>query len=89
MISETSKIWSKSGPVDLLIITKMLQTIQEQVWEHPGKCYLCQSVTQQKNEHFRTNVCPWFHVFRLFCFSLCVILSTYFKNIFVEMRIEK
>ena len=29
MISGTSKIWSKSGPVDLLIITKMLQKIQE------------------------------------------------------------
>ena len=29
MISGTSKIWSKSGPVDLLIITEMLQEIQE------------------------------------------------------------
>ena len=36
MILGTSKIWSKSGPVDLLIITKMLQRIQEQLWNHPG-----------------------------------------------------
>ena len=29
MISGTSNIWSTSGPVDLLIITKMAQTIQD------------------------------------------------------------
>ena len=37
MILGTSKIWSKSGPGDLLIITKMLQKIQEKLWNHPGK----------------------------------------------------
>ena len=31
MISRTSNIWSKSGPADLLIITKMAQTIQEKM----------------------------------------------------------
>ena len=37
MISGTSKTWSKSGPVALRIMTKMLQKIQEQIWEHPKK----------------------------------------------------
>ena len=37
MISGTSKILSKSGPVALLIITRMLQKIQEELWDHPGK----------------------------------------------------
>ena len=37
MILGTSKIWSKSGPGGLLTITKMLQKIQEKVWNHPGK----------------------------------------------------
>ena len=36
MISGTSKIWSKSGPVDLPTITKMLQAIQEAI-NRPNK----------------------------------------------------
>ena len=34
MISGTSKIWSKSRPVDLLIITRILQTTKK-IWNHP------------------------------------------------------
>ena len=37
MIPGTSKILSKSGPGTLLTITKMLQKIQEKLWNHPGK----------------------------------------------------
>ena len=36
MISGTSKNWSKSGPVDLLTVTKMLQILQENM-EHAGE----------------------------------------------------
>ena len=39
MISGTSKIWSKPGPVDLPIITKMSQNIQEQLWNPLGKIW--------------------------------------------------
>ena len=34
MIPGTSKILSKSGPGTLRIITKMLQKIQEKIWNH-------------------------------------------------------
>ena len=37
MIPGTSKILSKSGLQHLLIITKMLQKIQEKIWNHLGK----------------------------------------------------
>ena len=54
MISGTSKIWSKSGPVALLIITKMAQKIQENYRIILEKYYLCQYETQtdkkKKNE---------------------------------------
>ena len=65
-ISGTSNIWSKSGPVYLLIITKMLQRIQETLWNHPEKYYLCQYGLKQ----FRTyskNVCPTYNIFLFFC----------------------
>ena len=40
MISGTSKILSKFGPVDLLTITRMARTIQEKLWNHPGNILL-------------------------------------------------
>ena len=46
MISRTSKIWSKSGPVTLPIITTMLQRIQEKYGIILEKYYVCQSGTQ-------------------------------------------
>ena len=53
MISGTSTIWSKSGPVALLIITKMLQTIQEKLWNHPGTILFMSIWDSTKIEHFR------------------------------------
>ena len=52
MIPGTSEILSKSGPVDLLIITKMLKKIQERIWNHLGKI-LFLSIWDIKN--FETN----------------------------------
>ena len=52
MISGTSTILSKSGPVDLLIITKMLQRIQEKLWNHPGEI-LFMSIWDSKKRFFR------------------------------------
>ena len=46
MILEISKIWSKSGPVDLLTITKMQRKIRETYGIILDKYYLCQSGTQ-------------------------------------------
>ena len=66
MILGTSKIWSKYGPVDLLILTKMLQRIQEKWWNHPGKYDLCQYGTQ-KIEHFREMYVLGTMCFVLFC----------------------
>ena len=49
----TSKNWSKYGRVDLLTITKMLQRIQEQLWNHPGKILFLSIWTSENFEHFR------------------------------------
>ena len=67
MILGTSKIVSEYGPGDLLIITKMLQKIQEKIWNHPGKYYLCQSGTHKfpKMSQFWTHQTPIF--FESFC----------------------
>ena len=54
MILGTSKILSKSGLQHLLTITKMLQHIQEKLWNHPGKI-LFMSIWDIKNfEKFLT-----------------------------------
>ena len=91
MISGTANIWSKSGPVNLLTITKMLQKIQEKYGVILEKYYLCQYWTQQDATN-RESVCHRYHIFqcifRVFPF-FCEHLITYFANIFVEMRIEK
>ena len=52
MISGTSKILSKSGPGDLLIITKMLQKIQEKLWNHPGNILSMSILDLKKFENF-------------------------------------
>ena len=52
MILGTSKIWSKSGPGDLLIITKMLQKIQEKLWNHPGKILFMSIWDSQNSKKF-------------------------------------
>ena len=77
MMSGTSKIWSKSGPVSLRIITKMLQQIQENYGFVLGKYDLCQYGIQKKRFFKKKNVCPRYHMFR-FCFLfLCGILNIY------------
>ena len=79
MIWGTSEIWSKSGLVDLLTITKILLKIQEKLWEHPGKYYLWKCET---------------HKFRFFRFlkgldTICSLFSSpHFKLYFLKMRIE-
>ena len=54
----------QSARVDLLFITKMLQTIQEQLWNHPGNI-LFMSIWDSKIKKFE-KVCPMYHV----CFVL-------------------
>ena len=58
MSSGTSILLSKSGPVGLRTITKMLQNIKEKLWEHPGKYNLWKYVTREieKIEHACTQV---------------------------------
>ena len=77
-ISGTSKIWSKSAPIDLLTITKMLQTIQGNYgpWNHPGKILLL-SIWDSRHFKMFEKVCPRYHVFRSLFFAF-----------FVEMRVH-
>ena len=79
---------SKSGPVDLLTVTRMLQQIQEKygnILEHIS--YVNMGI---KNVDVFEKVCPRYHVFRFLMFLfVCGIWNTYFKNNCVEMRIEK
>ena len=70
MIPGTSKILSKSGPGTLLIITKMLQKIQEKLWNHLGKI-LCLSIWDIQNfDFFRNLYVLGTSVFRFFFFFL-------------------
>ena len=46
IILGTSGIWSKSGPVALLMITNMLQNIQENMETSWKKHYLCEYGTR-------------------------------------------
>ena len=91
MISGTSKICSKFGPVDLLSITKRLQRIQDKLWNHPGKYDICQSGTQQISKSFEKmyvsgTTCV---EFRFVVIVFCEQMSTYVENLFVEMRIGR
>ena len=52
MIPGTSKIWSKSGPGDLLIITKMLQKTQAKYGIILETYYFCQYVTHKISKIF-------------------------------------
>ena len=73
MISGTSKKMSKSGPVALLSITKMLKKTKE-IMESSWKHIIYVNMGLNKNRFFRTDVCPRYHaflfVFCTFCF-LC------------------
>ena len=88
MISGTSKIWSKSGPVDLLIITKMLKTIQEIMessWENIS-FFVNMGL---KNSKIVEKMYVLGTIFVRFVFGFCEKLNTHVDNIFVEMRIGK
>ena len=50
MIPGTSKILSKSGLQHLLTITKMIQRIQEKIWNHPGKILFMSIWDSKKSE---------------------------------------
>ena len=80
MISATSKIWSKPGPVDLLTITKMAQKMEEKYGIILAKYDLCQCETQEI-ENLRGNVCPRYQIV-FECFRCCFDL---FLCFFVEM----
>ena len=75
MIRGTSKIWSKTGPVDLLIITEMLQRIQEKYGISLVKYYLCQYGTQEKRL-FEEKICHRYQMFRGFqcVFDFSIVL---------------
>ena len=75
MISGTSKIWTKSGPVDLVIITKMLQNIQENM-ESSWKHIIFTNLGRKKSKKIRTNAC---HVYKFFV--LCVFLNIFWVYI--------
>ena len=68
MLLGTLKIVSKSGPVEFLIITNMVQNIQEQLWNHPGKYYLCKYGTQT-NWKNKQMYFPCTMLFLIFCIS--------------------
>ena len=61
MIPGTSETLSKSGPGDLLTITKMLQRIQENYGIILATYYLCQ-YGAQKNKNVRGNPCPMYKI---------------------------
>ena len=61
MISGTSKIWSKSGPVDLLIITKNASK-NTRSYGNILENIIFVNMGLKKIENFRkTNVCPRYH----------------------------
>ena len=80
MISGTSEIWSKSGPVALLTITKMVQRIQEKYRIVLETYYLCQYGTQT-NLSFFENVCPRYHIFVVFRFLFFVTILVHILKI--------
>ena len=62
MIFGTSKIRSKSGPGYLLIVTNMLQKIQDKLWNHPGNILFLSIWASKKFGNFREHVCPKYHL---------------------------
>ena len=68
MISGTSKISSKSGPVDFLIITKMLQKIRDKSGNILETYYLWKSETHFF-EFFGSTVYPTFWTFEIMKFK--------------------
>ena len=86
MISGTSKTWSKSGPVDLLTITKMLSKIQDN-YGHILENIIFVNLGLKKLKTFE-NICPMYHVF-----LLRFRVSHFFEYLtfilyFTKMRIE-
>ena len=71
MIPGTSKILSKSGPVDLLTITKMLQTIQENYGIILGTSYFVNFGTQKTKTFEELYVLGTIGFSIVFIFNLC------------------
>ena len=71
MILGTSKTWSKSGPADLLTITRIAQRIQEKYGIILEPYYLCQYGTQ-KSKIFEQMYVLGTMCLRLFAFDLVV-----------------
>ena len=81
MILGTSKILSNSGPVDLLIITEMLQKMQEKIWNPPGTYFL--SMWISKFRTFSKSVCPMYQIFSMFVRCVFVVFSNCFSHFLV------
>ena len=89
MIPGTSKILSKSGPGTLLIITKMLQEIQQKIWNHPGKILFLSIWDIKIFENFEicmSYVPDFFNLFSLFLGFSCEFLSIHLENNFTKLR---
>ena len=88
MIFGTSICLSKSGPVDLLTITKMLQRIQEKygdILEH----IIFVNLGLMFLKMFEQNVCPRYHDFVLLSSRVSHLFEyLIFILIFTKMRIE-
>ena len=67
MIPGTSKIWSKSGPGALLIITKMLQRNTRTIMKSSWKNIIFVNLGLTKLRKCPKSVCPRYQVF-----SMCV-----------------
>jgi hypothetical protein len=91
MISGTSKILSKSGPVDLLIITKNVSNNTRKFMESSWENIIYVNMGLKKSNMFEKMYVIGTIFFRfLFCLSVFVKGSVHILEIFlVEMRIEK
>ena len=83
MILGISKIWKKTGPVDLLIITKCLKKYKK-LWNHPGKNTIYVNTGLKKSQKKIGNACPRYHMFSICSFFLGgkfeYIFSKYFRG---------
>ena len=85
MIPGTSKILSKYGPGTLLIITKNASKNTRKIMESSWKYNIFVNMDFKKLKFSE----QMYVLGTSFVFAfVCENLSTYFKNIFVEMRIE-
>ena len=98
MISGTSKIWSKSGPGDLRIITKMLQELQEKLWHHPGKILVLSIWDIKFFENFRNlyvlgTMCVFssffFRFFSIYCLDVVSFFLVFFWVYILKINLRR